>query len=192
MRSFTDISLNHAIEEIQKKIEYTSDEFLKRIDDTQYGKTTLEAIQNQTQLKISDILKNLTELRTELDGKERFLALCKNRLENRAQRPGTELCRDRVQDSLIMEMHTLQETIHHLKHMIDQVWNFHMHFLYEFLFILSFFFLLPFLLQSTTAQRHLLHTKVQQDDEMNRLIHRLKVDQVDCMTIRDSIEFTPF
>lgn len=42
------------------------------------------------------------------------------------------------------------------------------------------------------TQRHLLHTKVQQDEEMNRLIHRLQVDQVECMTIRDAIKFTPF
>lgn len=48
------------------------------------------------------------------------------------------------------------------------------------------------LFQSMMTQRHLLHTKVQQDDEMNRLIQRLQVDQVDCMTIRDAIEFTPF
>lgn len=42
------------------------------------------------------------------------------------------------------------------------------------------------------TKRYLLHTKVLQDEEMNRLVHRLQVDEVDCMTIRDSIEFTPF
>lgn len=69
-------------------------------------------------------MKNIIELRTELDDKEKFLILCQNRLENRAQRPGTELCKDRVQDSLLMEMQTLQHTIQHLKHMIDQVYLF--------------------------------------------------------------------
>lgn len=124
LRSYTDITLNYSIEEIEKQIDCTSDEFCKRIDDTHYANTTLEGIQSQTQQKINDILKNITELRTELDAKEKYLILCKNRLENRTLRPGTELCKDRVQDSLFVEMQTLQQTIEHLKQMIDQVRSF--------------------------------------------------------------------
>lgn len=121
LRSYTDITLNYSIEEIEKQIDSTSDQFAKRIDDTYNAKTTLEGIQSQTQQKINDILKNITELRTELDAKEKYLILCKNRLENRTLRPGTELCKDRVQNSLFIEMQTLQQTIEHLKQMIDQV-----------------------------------------------------------------------
>lgn len=65
-----------------------------------------------------------------------------------------------------------------------------MMYLYQLSMVLVCFFLTSF--QSMITQRHLLHTKVQQDEEMNRLIHRLQVDQVECMTIRDAIEFTPF
>lgn len=121
LRSYTDITLNYSIEEIEKQIDCTSDEFAKRIDDTHYAKRTLEGIQSQTQQKINEILKNITHLRTELDAKEEYLILCKNRLDNRTLRPGTELCRDRVHDSLFVEMQALQQTIEHLKQMIDQV-----------------------------------------------------------------------
>lgn len=121
LRSYTDITLNYCIEEIEKQIDCTSNVFSKRIDDTHSAKATLECIQSQTQQKINDILKNITELRTELDAKEKYLILCKNRLENRTLRPGTELCNDRVQNSLFVEMQTLQQTMAHLKQMIEQV-----------------------------------------------------------------------
>lgn len=121
LRSFVDILLNRTIEELSKQVDRTSDEFRRRIEDTRYAKQTLEGLQQQTQQKISDIIKNITELQNELDAKESYLALCHNRLENRALRPGTELCKDRVQETLITELQTLQQTIHHLKHMIDEV-----------------------------------------------------------------------
>lgn len=196
LRSYTDITLTSTIEEIERQIDCTSNELAKRIDDTHYAKTLLETVQSQTQKKINDILENMTELRTELDAKLKYLNLCTNRLKNRTLRYSTELCKDRVQDSLIVEMQTLQQTIEHLKQMIDQVSNI------SCLGVVArvrmcvcqcnFGDMFLFLFQSTMTQRHLLHTKVQQDKEMNHLIHRLKVDQVDCMTIRDAIEFTPF
>lgn len=121
LRSFADISLSRTLEDTSKQVNRTSEEFCKRISDATYAKTALETQQNQTQMKINDIKKNLVNLQTELEAKEKFLILCQNRLENRAFRPGTELCKDRVHGTLINEMQTLQETIHHLKHMINKV-----------------------------------------------------------------------
>lgn len=121
LRSFADISLSRALEDASKQVNRTTEAFYKRIGDATYAKTALETQQNQTQTKINDIKKNLINLQTELEAKEKFLVLCQNRLENRAFRPGTELCKDRVHGTLINEMQTLQETIHHLKHMINRV-----------------------------------------------------------------------
>lgn len=121
LRSFADISLSRTLEDTSKQVNRTSEEFCKRISDATYAKTSLETQQNQTQMKINDIRKNVVNLQTELEAKEKFLILCQNRLENRAFRPGTELCKDRVHRTLINEMQTLQETIHHLKHMINKV-----------------------------------------------------------------------
>lgn len=121
LRSFTDISLSRTLEDLSKQVNRTTEQFCKRIGDTTYSKCALEEQQNQTQIKINDIKKNLINLQTELEAKETFLILCKNRLENRALRPGTELCKDRVHDTLVNELHTLQETIHHLQHMIKKV-----------------------------------------------------------------------
>lgn len=121
LRSFVDVTLNYAIEELSKQVDRTNEEFRKRIRDTQHAKAQLEQLQLHTQQKIADMLKNISDLQIELDAKEKYLALCHNRLENRTMRPGTELCRDRVQATLAIEMQTLRQTIHHLKHMIDEV-----------------------------------------------------------------------
>lgn len=121
LRSFVDVTLNYALEELSKQVDRTNEEFRKRIRDTQHAKAQLGQLQIQTQHKIADMLKSIGDLQIELDAKEQYLALCHNRLENRAMRPGTELCRDRVQDTLATEMQTLRQTIHHLEHMIDEV-----------------------------------------------------------------------
>lgn len=121
LRSFTDLSLIQSVEAISKQVQRATEAFYQRIGDTTYAKTTLEAQQNQTHTKINDIKSNLVNLQTELQAKEQFLVLCQNRLENRALRPGTELCKDRVHGTLVNEMETLQQTIHHLKLMVHKV-----------------------------------------------------------------------
>lgn len=121
LRSFADLSLNQSLECVTKQIHRTTEAFYQRIADTTYTKTSLEAQQNQTHTKLNDIKSNLVNLQTELHAKEQFLILCQNRLENRSLRPGTELCKDRVHGTLVNEMQTLQQTIHHLKHMIHKV-----------------------------------------------------------------------
>lgn len=127
LRSFADLSLNQSLESVTKQVNRTTEAFYQRIGDSTYAKTSLEAQQNQTHSKINDIKSNLVNLQTELHAKEQFLILCQNRLENRALRPGTELCKDRVHGTLVNEMHTLQQTIHHLKHMIQKVISFTLH-----------------------------------------------------------------
>lgn len=124
LRSFADLSLNQSLGSVTKQVNLTTEAFYQRIGDTTYTKTSLEAQQNQTHTKINDIKSNLVNLQTELQAKEQFLVLCQNRLENRALRPGTELCKDRVHGTLVNEMQTLQQTIYHLKHMIHKVREF--------------------------------------------------------------------
>lgn len=121
LRSFADLSLNQSMESVTKQVNRTTEAFYQRIGDTTYAKTSLETQQNQTHTKIIDIKSNLVNLQTELQAKEQFLILCQNRLENRALRPGTELCKDRVHGTLVNEMQTLQQTIHHIKQMIHKV-----------------------------------------------------------------------
>lgn len=46
--------------------------------------------------------------------------------------------------------------------------------------------------QSFETQQRLFQTKFQQDEDMGLLTHRLQIDDIDCITIRNSIEFFTF
>lgn len=122
LRSFIDIMLNHAMESVSKQVQRVNEAFRKRIADTRLAKEALEHLQKDTLQKLKDIASNIVELQTEIAAKEKYIKLCQNRLENRAQRPGPELCNDRVQHTLAVELQTLQQTIAHLNRMIAEVY----------------------------------------------------------------------
>lgn len=121
LRSFIDVLLNHATESVSKVVQRVNEAFRKRIADTRLAKESLEHLQKDTLQKLKDIATNIAELKTEIEAKEKYMKLCQNRLENRAQRPGPELCNDRVQQALAIELQTLQQTVAHLNHMIAEV-----------------------------------------------------------------------
>lgn len=121
LRSFIDIMLNHTMESVSKQVQRVNEAFRQRIADTRLAKETLENLQKETLQKLKNIASNIVELKTEIAAKEKYIKLCQNRLENRAQRPGPELCNDRVQQALAVELHTLQETVAHLNCMIAEV-----------------------------------------------------------------------
>lgn len=121
LRSFIDIMLNRAMESVSKQVLRVNEAFRKRITDTRLAKETLEILQKDTLQKLKDIAMNIIELQMEIAAKEKYIKLCQNRLENRAQRPGPELCNDRVQQALAVELLTLQQTVAHLNHMIAEV-----------------------------------------------------------------------
>lgn len=125
LRSFVDILLNHAIESVSKQVMRVNEAFRKRIADTRLAKETLENLQKDTLQKLKDIGANIVSLETEIAAKEKFIKLCQNRLENRAQRPGPELCNDHVQRALATELQTLQQTMAHLNRLIAEVKLFH-------------------------------------------------------------------
>lgn len=109
------------MESVSKLVQRVNEAFRKRIADTRFAKESLEHLQKDTLQKLKDIATNVAELTTEIAAKEKYMKLCHNRLENRAQRPGPELCNDRVQQALAIELQTLQQTVAHLNHMIAEV-----------------------------------------------------------------------
>lgn len=46
--------------------------------------------------------------------------------------------------------------------------------------------------QARATQRYLLHTQITQEEEINIKANSLKIDEVDCMTIRQGLNFTTF
>ena len=121
LRSYIDIILKQMVEDLTNQVSRTNEAFSKRISETRYAKTVLEGIHNTTALKANEMTRNITNIEKELAEKEGYLSLCQMRLANRAQRPGVELCQDRVQNTLVNELKALRETVGSLSQMLTEV-----------------------------------------------------------------------
>lgn len=143
----------------------TNEALAKRISETRYAKTVLEGIHNQTVLKVNDMAQCIAKLEQELNNKEGYVSLCQMRLANRAQRPGVELCQDQAQAALQAELQTLRHTVGTLSQALAQ---------------------------SRATMRYLQHTQMTQETEINVKTNSLKIDEVDCLTIRQGLNFTTF
>lgn len=121
LRSYCDVILKQVIEDLTNQVSRTNEAFMKRISEIRYAKAALERIHNETATKVNDITRNITRLEKELADKEGFVALCQTRLANRAYRPGPELCKDNVHNTLSKELQTLKETVVNLNKMLAEV-----------------------------------------------------------------------
>lgn len=106
--------------------------------------------------------RNITRLEKAIAEKEGFMALAHTRLGNRAQRPGVELCRDLVETNLVNEVRELRENVATLQHMLAE---------------------------AQASLRYLLKTQIQLEEDLNVKTNTLKIDEVDCMTVRQSMSY---
>lgn len=138
MRSFIDTVIHEAIESVSFCCQAVNQEFCRRIYETRLAKEALESTQGTTLERLNNVTKSIGEVRAEIVDKEEFIKRCMNRLTNRAQRPGPELCKDRAQIALCDELKSLQQSIEQLQGSIDAVKG--LSFILKFLFALILLF----------------------------------------------------
>lgn len=165
LRSYIDIILKQVVDDINNQISRTNEQFRARIAQMSHMKERLQEIHNETSLQVNEMVRNITRLEKELAEKEGYIALCQMRLCNRAQRPGPELCKDQVQDVLICELATLRDTCIQMQKMI---------------------------VDSNATLRYLLNSQMAQEEEINLKTNSLKIDHVDCVTLRNGMDFPAF
>ncbi|XP_062540455.1 tektin-1 [Armigeres subalbatus] len=165
LRSYIDQVLKQAAEDIRHQVGRTNAAYCKRIAEVRYTKTKLENVHKETVHQVNELTRTVTKLEKEIAEKEGYVALAQVRMANRAHRPGIELCKDNVYNSLKKELAALRETVAKL----DQM-----------------------LVQSRSTLRYLLNTQVMQEEEINLKTNSLKIDEVDCMTLRESLNFQNF
>lgn len=71
----------------------------------------------------NEMTKNITRLEKNIAEKEKFIALAHTRLGNRCQRPGLELTRDIVEESLAKEVSDLRDVVAQLQQTLFEVSN---------------------------------------------------------------------
>lgn len=164
LRAYVDVLLKQVVDDIHKQTARTNEAFYSRISEMRYIKTQLENVHKETCNRVNDITRNITCLEEELAAKEGYVALSQMRLGNRAHRPGMELCDDTANDQLMLELDAQRDTVGKLTKMLND---------------------------NKATLRYLLHTQVAQEEELNIKTNSLKIDEVDCMTIREGLDF-PF
>ncbi|XP_055912711.1 tektin-1 [Eupeodes corollae] len=165
LRAYVDILLKQVVEDMQNQTDRTNEAFDMRINEMRHVKKMLEQKHSDVVNHISDVNRNLVQLETELADREESLHLCLVRLSNRSQRPGLELTCDAVQNALNSEMRVLKENISRLKKKVAE---------------------------NKASLRYLLHVQIMQEEEINIKANSLKIDDVDCMTIRRILSYRPF
>uniref|UniRef100_A0A1B6IBP4 Tektin n=1 Tax=Homalodisca liturata TaxID=320908 RepID=A0A1B6IBP4_9HEMI len=162
IRSYIDQLLKQAIEDLWKQYHLVNDAFRRRIEEYKEAKAKLENQHFETVRQSNEMVREITRLEKAIADKEGFMALAHTRLGNRAQRRGVELCRDEVEIKLINEVEDIREAVTKLQQMLAE---------------------------AQASLRYLLKTQVQLEEDINIKTNSLKIDEVDCMTLRLGMDY---
>lgn len=165
LRAYIDLLLKQVCEDMENQTDRTNESFQRRISELRHVKKCLENKHNDTMNHINEVQNNIHALEKGLADKQRAQQLCLTRLSNRATRPGLELTCDEVQDALYHELNALKASMCKLNQKIQE---------------------------NKASLRYLLHVQVMQEEEINIKSNSIKIDEVDCMTIRQVLKYSSF
>ncbi|XP_071855757.1 tektin C [Bombus fervidus] len=162
LRCYIDTIIKQVIDDLNDQKNATDAAFRRRIEETKEAKIKLELQHAEIMRQAAEMKDNITRIEKSIAEKESFLALAHTRLGNRCQRPGLELTRDLVEINLVKEVYDLREIVSKLQATI---------------------------FESQASLRYLLKTQIQIEEDINVKINTLKIDEVDCMTLRQSMDY---
>ncbi|KAK9301060.1 hypothetical protein QLX08_006404 [Tetragonisca angustula] len=162
LRCYIDTIIKQAIDDLNDQKNATDEAFRRRIEETREAKTKLELQHAEIMRQAAEMKDNITRIEKSIAEKENFLALAHTRLGNRCQRPGLELTRDLVETNLVKEVYDLREIVSKLQ---------------------------TTMFEAQASLRYLLKTQIQIEEDINVKTNTLKIDEVDCMTLRQSLDY---
>ncbi|XP_078044988.1 tektin C [Augochlora pura] len=162
MRCYIDTIIKQAVYDLNQQKDATDSAFKRRIDETKEAKTKLELQHAEIMRQANEMTQNVTRIEKSIAEKECYLALAHTRLGNRCQRPGLELTRDMVETQLVKEVYELRDVVSKLQ---------------------------ATMFEAQASLRYLLKTQIQIEEDINIKTNTLKIDQVDCMTLRLSMDY---
>ncbi|KOC67219.1 Tektin-1 [Habropoda laboriosa] len=162
LRCYIDTIIKQAVDDLIGQKSATDGAFRRRIEETKETKMKLELQHSEIMRQAADMKQNITRIEQSIADKECYLALAHTRLGNRCQRPGLELTRDLVETNLVKEVHDLREVVSKLQ---------------------------ATMFEAQASLRYLLKTQIQIEEDINVKTNTLKIDEVDCMTLRQSMDY---
>ncbi|CAH2235501.1 jg27829 [Pararge aegeria aegeria] len=162
IKVFIDTILKQVIDDLWNAFNKCNYEFNERIKDTKQTKAKLEDMHRETTQKIVDMQNNIVELQKSLLAKEGYIGLAHTRLDRRTQRVGAELVKDSPGQSLYYECEMLRHSTEQLQQMLRE---------------------------ANASLRFLLQAQIQLEEDINVKMNTLKIDEVDCLTLRSTMDF---
>ncbi|CAK9809921.1 TEKT1 [Anthophora plagiata] len=162
LRCYIDTIIKQAVNDLIEQKNSTDGAFRRRIEETKETKLKLELQHSEIMRQAADMKQNITRIEQSIAEKECYLALAHTRLGNRCQRPGLELTRDLVETNLVKEVHDLCEVVSKLQ---------------------------ATMFEAQASLRYLLKTQIQIEEDINVKTNTLKIDEVDCMTLRQGMDY---
>ncbi|KAJ8945697.1 hypothetical protein NQ318_012416 [Aromia moschata] len=162
LRSYVDTLLKQVIEDLWNQYHTVNEAFRKRIEETKEAKMKMEVQHSEIVRQVNEMTRAIGRLSKAISEKEGYMALAHTRLGNRAQRPGVELCKDLVEISLVNEVGELRSNVAMLQHQRAE---------------------------AEASLRYLLKTQIQLEEDINVKTNTLKIDEVDCMSLRQSMDY---
>ncbi|KAK0079866.1 hypothetical protein PV325_000712, partial [Microctonus aethiopoides] len=157
LRYYIDDILKEIVGDLNEQKKKTDESFNKRIIETKEIKAELETQHCEVIKRVNAINETITKIDKNIKEKEGFLALAHTRLGNRCQRPNIELISDQVERQLILEVSNIRSIIGKLQQTLCEV---------------------------HATLRYLLKIQIQLEEDINIKTNTLKIDEVECMTLR--------
>ncbi|KAM0729178.1 Tektin-1 [Formica fusca] len=162
LRCYIDAIIKQTVDDLTKQKDVTNEAFRQRIEQTREAKIKLELQHSEIIKQINAMSSNIERIKKSIVDKEGYMALAHTRLGHRCQRPGMELTQDLVEANLVKEIHELRNVVANLQQM---------------------------LCEAEASLRYLLKTQIQLEEDINVKTNTLKIDEVDCMTLRQSMDY---
>ncbi|XP_063366104.1 tektin-1-like [Cydia amplana] len=162
IRVFIDTLLKQVIDDLWAAYNKCNHAFNERIQATKLAKGNLEDMHREVTEKAHAMQKNIDLLKKAIDDKEGYIGVAHTRLGRRAERVGAELVKDSPGQALYYECEMLRHSTEQLQTMLQD---------------------------ATTALRYLYQTQIQLEADINVKMNTLKIDEVDCMTLRATMDY---
>lgn len=162
IRVFIDTLIKQVTDDLLTAYRACNHEFNERIKSTRLAKAKLEDMHKETTEKISKMQHNIIMLQKALVDKEGNTGLAHTRLGRRSQRVGAELVRDPPGQALYYECEMLRLSTEQLQQMLHE---------------------------ANASLRYLLQTQLQLEEDINVKMNTLKIDEVECMTLRRTMDY---
>lgn len=123
LRQLIDNILEDTSRDMREQCDAVDVAFQKRVTEMEDAKTKMEENLKKVCEEITQMERNIANLKKAIRDKENPMKVSQTRLENRTYRPGVELCRDPVQYKLVGEVNEIHSSIDALTDQLNQANN---------------------------------------------------------------------